>query len=240
MNVFLPKIYGFNKASEIGVDVFAPSIFLKGCNLRCPYCMNSSLADGTADKEIDLEEVKKFIEEEKSEWLMISGGEPTCTPLFNLQVLIGEIKSWGCKIGMSTNGSNYRALSHIVEYLNYVALDIKASNIKDYEKISFIENVYEGVLDSRYSLRQNKKYRTNFDYEIRTTLFPPLINENSLAEIGYKIIDKNDKWILQQFRHSQNMLDPACKNIEPYSDERAKGLISIAKQFCNNVSLRYV
>ena len=39
----LPDIYGFNKSSEAGQNEFAASLFLLGCNLRCPYCMNKKL-----------------------------------------------------------------------------------------------------------------------------------------------------------------------------------------------------
>lgn len=239
MNIFLPKIYGFNKASEMGLDTFAPSIFLGGCNFRCPYCMNSKLANNTCELVVDLEEVKKFIIEEKSEWLMISGGEPTCLPLFNIMVLLGEILSWGCKIGMSTNGSKYLRLSQIINHLNYVALDIKASNKKGYEKLS-TKDTYSDVLYSLQYIRRERSNRKDFNYELRTTLYPPLINKESLTEIGSNIINRDDKWVLQQFRHSQNMIDPSCIDIKPYSEEDVKSLIEIAKDFCDNVSLRYV
>lgn len=242
MNIFLPTIYGFNKASEISDNTFAPSIFLKGCNFRCPYCMNAPLANGTITKEVDLEDVKKFVKEEKCEWIMISGGEPTRTTQFKLMVLLGEILSWGCKIGMSTNGSNPTVLSDIIKHLNYVALDIKASNKKDYETLVGSQYMYpyENMRSSRYLLMVSKQYRTDFNYELRTTLYPPLINEKTLAEIGSNFIKKEDKWVLQQFRHSKYMIDPSCKDITPYSDDALKSLIEIAKQFCDNVSLRYV
>lgn len=239
MNTLLPKICGFNRASEIGVDTFSPSIFLSGCNFHCPYCMNSRLVNGKINIHVGIEEVKKFVQEEGSEWLMISGGEPTCTPIEHLINLFKEIESWGCKIGMSTNGSNFNELRRIIKYLNYVALDIKASNISDYQKLSD-KNVYKNLLMSLYLLRIIKKSRNDFSYELRTTLFPPFINNYTLDEIGSRMIHKEDKWVLQQFRHAQNILDPSCKNIEPYSDEDVKVLINIAKNYCNNVSLRFV
>ena len=236
----LPKIYGFNKASEIGIDVFAPSIFLGGCNFRCPYCMNAKLVKGEIESEIDLNIVKQYVQEEKSEWLMISGGEPTCAPLQNLIALLDEIRSWGCKIGMSTNGSHYSVLYGVISKLNYVALDIKSPNREGYEKLGCNNNDYADILTSRQLLLSAKDIRNNFDYEIRTTLYPALINNDSLMEIGLKFINKEDKWILQQFRHSKNMLDLSCKNIDPYSDDVINTMIETAKKYCNNVALRYV
>lgn len=240
MNTFLPIICGFNKASEIGADTFAPSIFLRGCNFKCPYCMNLRLVKGDFPDKIDLEIVKKFVQEEKCEWLMISGGEPTCTSQESLIYLLKEIESWGCKIGMSTNGSNYTTLYHIIEYIDYVALDIKCSTEDDYIKVAEGWYDYAGVMNSRKLLWILKDTRKGFDYELRTTLYPPFIDKDKLSKIGSNIIEKSDKWVLQQFRHSQNMLDPNSKNIKPYSDDMVKTLIDTAKQFCDNVSLRYV
>lgn len=231
-------IYGFNKTSEAGIDVFAPTIFLAGCNLKCPYCMNAKLVKMEGLNKVDIEVVKKYVSEEKCEWLNISGGEPTITDITLLINLLEEIKSWGCKIGISTNGSKPETLRQMISYLNYVALDIKCIRACDCIKIADI-NYIINTLRSQSIIMDIKNIRDDFDYEIRTTLFPPFIDKESLSEIGV-VIRKKDKWVLQQFRHSQNALDDSSKNIQPYTDEEVKELIAIAKKYCNNVRLRYV
>jgi len=233
----LPNICGFNKVSEIGDDVFVPAVFMGGCNFKCPYCMNSKLVNNPEPK-VNIEEVEKFVKENGSKWVMISGGEPTCTPQDSLEELMKKIKSWGCKIGMSTNGSNYHILFNIINNLNYVALDLKSGNIGDYDKIGN-ENTYENVVKSRSLIALTKKNRKDFDYEIRTTLYPPFINADSLRKIG-QLVNRNDHWLLQQFRHSKNMLDPNCINISPYSYEETQNFLAIASEYCDNVKLRYV
>jgi pyruvate-formate lyase-activating enzyme len=41
----LPDIVGMNMVAEAGYpNVVCPVIFLSGCNLRCPYCLNSSIS----------------------------------------------------------------------------------------------------------------------------------------------------------------------------------------------------
>jgi len=236
----LPIIRGFNKTSEAGFDVFATSIFLGGCNLRCPYCMNANLVRKKT-KKIDIEEIKQHVINEKVGWVMISGGEPTITEESSLIALLEEIKSWGCKIGMSTNGTNPETLRQIVPHLNYVALDMKSAKNEDYdnivgdEKLLIMNNVYI----SQSILAVNKLKRKDFDFEIRTTLFPPFINQAAIAEIG-TLIRKSDKWVLQQFRHSKNMLDENALNIKPYDENEVKEIVDVAKRFCNNVTLRYV
>jgi pyruvate-formate lyase-activating enzyme len=236
-----PIIYGFNNASEIGVNVFSPSIFLGRCNFNCPYCMNSKLVHPPITTGIDIEEVKKFVLEEKSKWLMISGGEPTCTSLENLVPLLEEISSWGCKIGMSTNGSNSTKLAYVLHYLSYVAIDIKGSNSDAYRLLTDdYMDAWKNLICSLKILETTKKIRAGFDYETRTTLYPRLLNPEAIHLIGHNLIMKKSRWALQQFRHAQNMLDGSCKEIKPYSDEELKSLKEIAQKYCDNVVLRYV
>jgi len=234
----MPQICGFNECSEAGIDVFAPAIFMNGCNFRCPYCMNAVLATGGSRKDIDIELIKSHVLEEKSEWFMISGGEPTCVQIDLLINLLEEIKSWGCKIGMSTNGSKLEVLKKILPMLNYVAMDIKASDEKTLRNLG-MENGQIDLIYSKCALTETKIAREDFDYEIRTTLYPEYIYKESIEDIG-QILRKDDKWVFQQFRHTKNMLDPKAHEIEPYTEEEVKSLIKIAKNYSDNVLFRYV
>lgn len=229
----LPTIYGFNKSSDIGVNSFGVSIFLSGCNLRCPYCMNSRLVlkDGLAP--VDLEEVKKFVVENKKEWVMISGGEPTCTRIENLENLLDEIRSWGCKISLSTNGTNSDTLRHIIKKVDYVAMDFKTSRAD----LVYQEKGLIDVLRSLYILMNEKKNRNGFDYEVRTTLYPPFVNKDDITQMA-QVLDKNGKWVLQQFRVTSHMLNDL--ETKPYTEEEANEFLKIAKQYIPQTSVGYV
>ena len=235
----LPIIHGFNQCSEIGVDTFAPSIFLYGCNLRCPYCMNSKIVTHKSDRSIDIEEIREYLKTDKSEWLMISGGEPTITPIDQLKELLVEIKGMDRKIGMSTNGTNPGVLSSIIKDLSYVAMDIKAI---DYNDIGY-KDAFTDVLCSKGILMVYKKLRfetgfSDFDYEIRTTLYPDLINASSIDFIGH-MIEKDETWVLQQFRHANSMIED-CTNVKPYDEDEVEELLKIAKKYSPKSYLRYV
>ena len=236
-----PPICGFNECSEMGNDVFAPSIFLGGCNLQCPYCMNSKLIL-TQSPRVDLEEVRKYIRNNNSEWVMISGGEPTCIRPELLQNLLNFFKGLGCKIGMSTNGTNPENLDRALGLLNYVALDIKSNNDKIYNSLSNDSGSYGflmNVLRSQALMAEIKLGRDDFDYEIRTTLYPPYIDETSLRDIG-TVIRKDDKWVLQQFRHAKNMFSQDAYNVEPYSEKKVQVFLKIAQRITSKAELRYV
>jgi len=235
----LPNIYGFNKASEIGPDILAPCIFLKGCNLRCPYCMNAKLVKDCNLEPIDLEIVKKYVLEEKSQWVLISGGEPTLTSINALCELVNELRSWGCKVGMSTNGTNPDILTVLLPLLNYVALDFKTIRNDDIEVVP-LDRVYTiSVLTSLVRLMETKLNNKDFDFEIRTTLYPHFINEDTIRQIG-STLRKDTTWMLQQFRHSEEMLSEKAYDVNPYTNEEVNGIIKIAKEYSCNVRLRYV
>lgn len=233
--------------SESGDDVFAPSIFLSTCNLRCPYCMNAPLISGNIESTFNIENIKDMVINSESELVNISGGEPTCTPIELLKNLINEIRSWNVKVGMSTNGTKSEVIREILPLLNFCYMDIKSSSRHDYLKIMpndfFPEHLSQdpinSILISKSILRDEKNKRSDFDYEIRTTLYPPFIDKKAIFEIG-NIMRKDEKWVLQQFRNNIDMLDMNSKHILPYDAKMVDVLVRIAKKYSNNVLLRYV
>ena len=226
----IPKIYGFNKTSEAGNDKLNFSIFLKGCNLRCPYCINSKLVFGNDIKSIPFNFIKKAIIKDKPDMIIISGGEPLVTK--NLITIVEKIKKLGCRVGMSTNGILNNELKDIVMLLDYVALDIKTTKPLIYDKIT-------GIFKSLSTVLYSKEIIEKFclDYEIRTTLYPPFIDENDIHIIG-NLVGYNTKWILQQFRVSNNILKN--DNVIPYSEDKIVEFLQIARKYTNNAKLRYI
>jgi len=244
----LPNIYGFNKTSEAGHNVFAPSIFLKGCNLRCPYCMNARLVKNERIAPLNIEEIKQYVLKERCEWIMLSGGEPTVTPVGALIALINELKSWGCMVGMSTNGNMPEILKKVLPLVNYVALDFKCARSEDISQIAsesenmipeFNKSYGMSLIRSHVQLIEAKLHRKDFDYEVRTTLYPLFIDKKAIEEIG-SMLRSDCAWILQQFRHNKNMLSEDAYNVTPYEPEEVDELLKIAKTYCKNVRVRYV
>lgn len=234
-----PILCGFNECSEAGKDNFVPVIFLSRCNLRCPYCMNSDLISPHFSSKILIEEICDRIKDLGSEMVLISGGEPTCTELKQLKNLIDEIRSWGVKVGMATNGTNYESIKYLMPYLNFVAMDLKGV----YEVTPrYSDKLYDPmteVIRSKTLLTQEKDSRDDFDYEIRTTLYPPYIKKKDIRNIG-GIIRQDERWILQQFRITPNMLDKNSQLIKPYSLSKLKELLAKAKEYTQHAELRWV
>lgn len=106
----------------------ACTVFLTGCNLRCPYCHNPDLVL-TKDngKYISEKEFFEFLLSRKGklDGVCITGGEPTLYP--NLTNLIRRIREMGFLVKLDSNGTLPEMLEHLLreELLDYVAMDIK-------------------------------------------------------------------------------------------------------------------
>ena len=108
----------------------ACTVFLQGCNFRCPFCHNSELFMGKPQRLMEDAEFFAFLEKRKGllDGVCVSGGEPTLTP--DLASFLKKIKDMGFSVKLDTNGSNPRILKHLVEegLVDYVAMDVKNSS----------------------------------------------------------------------------------------------------------------
>lgn len=160
----------------------ACTIFLSGCNLRCPYCHNPSLVlpERNGGQNLSVTEVFKFLEQRrgKLDGVCVTGGEPTLQP--ELPEFLESIHSLGFDVKLDTNGTNPEMLKNLLRkgILTYVAMDIKNSPAR-YAKtcggVDMLPQIRESVallLDS------------TIDYEFRTTVCKPLHTEKDMEEIG--------------------------------------------------------
>jgi len=227
------KIVSFNHSSDGGPDNFAPVVFLENCNLHCPYCMNAELVNKKDNIEISekqiLDKIRFSVDEE---WFGISGGEPTCSDINKLIDFIRQLKQRKYKVYISTNGTKPDMLRKLLEEIQYVCIDLKSTHVEDYESIGAGKDGLSKVLESISLIR-----KLNLLYEIRTTLYPPFFRHVSSFK---NILRKEDKWVLQQFRHVKNMLNKKCHYVEPYDDEMVRDIVYEAQTFIDNVVLRCV
>ena len=128
------KIHGFNKSTLLDYpEHLAATIFLGGCNLRCPFCHNGSLVLRPYTQPVIYEEdVLAYLNKRKNilEGVCITGGEPTLYP--DLPIFISKIKDTGLKVKLDTNGTNPGLVRQLIEdkLIDYIAMDIKNSKDK--------------------------------------------------------------------------------------------------------------
>ncbi len=216
------------------------TVFLAGCNFRCPWCYSSELVLPEKIKEQPRITEKKFFEflDERRDLLdgcVLLGGEPTMNK--DLPKFARKIKKLGYAIKIDTNGSNPEMLKSLIDkkLIDYVSLDIKAPKDK-YQKVSGVKIDLRKIEKSIEILKENE-----IDYEFRTTVVPTLLDEKDILKIvawissGGKI--KGEKYYLQNFRPTKT-LNPKFENIKPYPDEYVLGIIKKISPFFDVCQMR--
>ena len=163
----------------------ACTVFLGGCNFRCPFCHNSELLEDTEEQVMDDKELLAFLSKRKGilEGVCITGGEPTLKK--ELPELLRAIKRLGYPVKLDTNGYRPAALKALVEegLVDYVAMDIKNSPA-EYGKAAGLSHMdISRIEESIRFLAQGA-----VDYEFRTTVVAQLHSEESIEAMG--------KWLL--------------------------------------------
>lgn len=163
----------------------ACTVFLDGCNFRCPYCHNSELLEKDAAAVMEPEELLEFLGKRKGilDGVCITGGEPTLHP--ELPWLLGQIKAMGFLTKLDTNGYRPDVLRSVAEegLVDYVAMDVKNSPACYGQTVGLERLHLEKIEESIAFLMSG-----TVDYELRTTVAEPLHDERSVEDMA--------KWLL--------------------------------------------
>ena len=215
----------------------ACTVFLSGCNFRCPFCHNSGLLERQASPMMTEAEFLSFLEKRKGllEGVCITGGEPTLQP--RLPELIRSIRNLGFAVKLDTNGSRPDVLQALCRenLLDYVAMDVKNCPSRYAQTIGSDADCTEALEKSLGILLQG-----NIPFELRTTVVKPLHDASALAEMGRWLYALNgDKKVpvlyLQPFEDRETVLFSGMQT--PDADELAR-LADALTPFVANVHIR--
>lgn len=213
-NLAFKHIGGIQRTSLIDFPgVPATVLFMRGCNLRCPYCHNAELTVG--GDELPPEQVAAELRKEADqgvEGVVFTGGEPLLRPLALLES-IAESRGMGLKIKLDTNGIAFDCedvMCGIIDACDYVAVDYKLP-LHRYGELSTTGNVVVDGLKELIKLLDTG--RDPDSYELRTTVYPGLLKFEDLEEMAEGI--PRNRWYLQQFR-GDRCLDKSCEGTDAY------------------------
>jgi len=208
----------------------ACTVFIGGCNMRCPFCHNSNLIATAEPSAMQFEDFFSFLESRQNllSGVCISGGEPTLSD--GLIEFARRIKQLGYSIKLDTNGSNPDRLGEMIKsgLLDYVAMDIKSSR-ENYTKAAGCEIKIAKIEQSIALLLES-----DIEYEFRTTLVRELHIEEDIIAIG-EWIRGAKKFTLQNFQPSSNVLR---KNLTGFSESELKNFASILRNYVNEVTVK--
>lgn len=227
------EIKGLQKTSLIDFPGnICATLFIPGCNLRCPFCYNRDLVlHPDSLPTIHQHEVLDFLEKRSHllDGICVSGGEPALHP--GLKEFLGQVGLLGLKIKLDTNGTRPYVVQDLLEsgLLDYVALDIKSPPEK-YAYATGNRGNAEEVFKTASLLQESC-----VDHEFRTTVIPGLQRED-LTRIA-QMLEGASRYMLQPFRPG-TLLDPSMNSMPVLTGEELQAAVSACREFVAEVKVR--
>ena len=209
----------------------ACTVFLDGCDFRCPYCHNSSLLAAGEEPGLGEKELFSFLEKRRGllDGVCVTGGEPLLWP--PLEELLERIRDLGFPVKLDTNGAHPGRLRRLAErgLIRYVAMDIKNSKQKYARTVGRTELDLAPIEESVSWLLGDA-----VDYEFRTTLVRQLHEEADMEEIG-RWISGAKRYYLQGFVLREEVPD---QSLSPLSREEQERFAHRVRPFVQTVEIR--
>jgi len=232
----LVEIKGLEKFAPLDFPGFISStIFLGGCNFRCPYCHNADLV--LRPLTLPTMPPDYFISylDARKGWLeavCVSGGEPLLEE--ELEVLLHIIKDRDLKVKLDTNGSLPSRLGEVLKtkLLDYVAMDVKAP-LRRYKQVTRSDVAEADISRSIEIIR-----KSGVPHMFRTTVVPGLVGEEDLLEIAALL--KGARVFQVQQYSPRHTIDRNYLQIKPYSREEIEGMAELLKPYFSEVRIEGV
>ena len=206
----------------------ACTVFMSGCNFRCPFCHNTPLLSGQEGMSED--ELFSFLKKRQGmlDGVAVTGGEPLLHA--DIESLLRKIKAMGYAVKLDTNGSFPERLKGLInaKLVDYVAMDIKNSPQK-YALTAGAEGILPQVEKSVKLLLSGI-----VPYEFRTTVVDELHEAEDFHAIG-KWIAGASAYYLQGFVDSGNILSDG---MSAASESKMANCLAIASRYISNTQIR--
>jgi pyruvate formate lyase activating enzyme len=180
------KIVGIQKLTLLDFPGrVACTVFLNGCNFRCPYCHNAELL-GDAEEVMTVAGLLAFLRKRQGilEGVCITGGEPTLHP--ELPALLGEVRALGYAVKLDTNGYRPEILEAVLSQglVDYVAMDLK-NGPESYAETVGLAGVELAKIRQSIRLLMDSPV----DFELRTTVVNPLHSGETITSMANWLLE---------------------------------------------------
>lgn len=211
----------------------ACTVFLGGCDFRCPFCHNAELLEGDLPAALTQGELLDFLRRRRGllDGVCVTGGEPLLRA--DLAGLLEEVKALGYPVKVDTNGSHPARMVELWErgMVDYVAMDVKNSPDR-YPETAGVPGLDLGpIRESIAWLLEG-----HVDYEFRTTAVRQFHDGDSFRAIG--------GWIRGAARYYiQNFTDRdtvAFAGLSGFDKEELGGFAELVAPCVEHVELRGV
>lgn len=211
----------------------ACTVFTQGCNLRCPFCHNSSLIDPFREPEIPIEEEEILSLLRKRQGVLdgicLTGGEPLMHE--QLADFLEKVRAMGFLVKLDTNGCYPERLSRLIDagLVNMVAMDIKNAPDAYGRTVGLPGFNAAPIKESAAVLMQGR-----IPFEFRTTVSIELHREESFDAIGQWL--RGDwAYFLQYYKESEQVLH---KGLHAPTEEKMRRFLSRLLPYLPNARIR--
>ena len=197
----------------------ACTVFLGGCDVRCPFCHNVELVVGPLPTAMEESEFFSFLKKRQGllDGVAITGGEPCLR--CDLPEFIARIRELGYAVKLDTNGAHPSMLALLLQegLVDYVAMDVKNSRGK-YAQTVGLPSIDLAPIDESIALLK----ASDIEYEFRTTVVRELHEDADFEEIS-RWISGAPRYFLQPFTNrdtvpDQNLTAPDAQDLARYRD----------------------
>ena len=237
------KIHGLQKMTLLDFpEHVACTVFLGGCDLRCPYCHNYELATGKVPPVMEEEELLAFLAKRKGllDGVAITGGEPCL--YWDLPDFIARIRALGFAVKLDTNGTHPDMLREVLEkgLVDYVAMDVKNSPARYALTAGLTEKETDENSEPAFVSAVRESIRilmeSGVDYEFRTTVVEELHREEDFEEIG-ALIKGAKRYFLQCFTDRDTV---PYAGLSAPSKAKLEACAAIVRRYVGDVKIRGV
>ena len=237
------KIHGLQKMTLLDFpEHVACTVFLGGCDLRCPYCHNYELATGKVPPVMEEEELLAFLAKRKGllDGVAITGGEP-CRHR-DLPDFIARIRALGFAVKLDTNGTHPDMLREVLEkgLVDYVAMDVKNCPARYALTAGLTEKETDENSEPAFVSAVRESIRilmeSGVDYEFRTTVVEELHREEDFEEIG-ALIKGAKRYFLQCFTDRDTV---PYAGLSAPSKAKLEACAAIVRRYVGDVKIRGV
>ena len=198
----------------------AAVLFLVGCPFHCAYCSNNHLI-GVGDGEYDPDKVFEWLRSRigKLEGVVFSGGEALMQADAAIDYM-KHVKDLGFAIGLHTNGFYPDLLKKVVNIVDWIGLDFKATK-EHYKDLTGLDIAYERMIASL-------KYWVSIGrgLEVRTTCDPRFVSKTDLLQIAKTASNLGVKNFAVQkytpYHESEAVETTAAEREQFFNDEELK------------------
>jgi len=225
------EIKGLEKFAAKDFPGFITStVFLGGCNFRCPYCHNADLVLRPQTLPTMPPDYFLCYLDARKNWLeavCISGGEPLLD--VDLEDLIRIIRERNLLVKVDTNGSFPARLEELFRQglVDFVAMDVKAP-LERYREVTRSEVRVEDISRSIRLIRES-----GIKHIFRTTVVPGMVGRDDIQKIG-QMLEGADVFQIQQFS-PMNTIDRRFLEVKPYGRGEIQEMAGMVRRFFTEI-----